>query len=267
MIQTGKLLTKKILTRLISKKIIFILGCQRSGTTLLYMLLSSHPSVIGYNEDELNFLFPGLKTLLHSINYSATQGRFGCYKLPMKTPELKIIQNKYKHSKILWIIRHPYSVVSSMRSLIRPHTGKNWLITNGRIELKQHSKMFPEIADIDIEKLDEITLGAYIYNYKILAFQKYEEKKLNVFLIKFEDLVKDINETLRPILMRIGLGWDDAILSHHKTHQEKHYVGKNIGSRPVDKSRINPKLNLSLEEMEKIKKICNVHMQKYYYDE
>ena len=47
---------------------------------------------------------------------------------------------------------------------------------------------------------------------------------------------------------------------------KKQYVGKNIGSRPIDKSRVNPKLNLSLEEMEKIKRICNVHIQKYYPD-
>ena len=248
----------------ISKKTIFILGCQRGGTTLLYMLLSSHPSVIGYNEDDLNFSFPGLKALLLNFKVSTTQGKFSCYKLPTKTPELQIIQNDYKHSKILWIIRHPYSVISSMRSLIRPQTGKNWLMTNGRIELKIHSKMFPEINDIDIEKLDEITLGAYIYKFKILTFQKYEKKGLNIFLVKFEDLVGDVYKTLRPIMMGIGLGWDDAILSHHKTHQEKHYVGKNIGSRPVDESRVNPELNLSLEEMEKIKRICNVHMQQYY---
>jgi len=265
-INPGILLTKNILARSISKRIIFVLGCQRGGTTLLYMLFSSHPAVIGYNEDDLNFSFPGLMALLDNSKYSATQGRFSCYKLPTKTPELQIIQKEYKHSKILWIVRHPYSVISSMRSLIRPQTGKNWLITNGRLELERHSKMFPEIADIDIENLDEITLGAYIYNYKILAYQKYEEKGLNVFLIKFEDLINDVNETLRPILMRIGLGWSDTILTHHEKHKKKHYVGKNIGSRPIDKSRVNPKLNLSLEEMEKIKRICNVHIQKYYPD-
>jgi len=259
---TGLLLLNNLAKRIISRRIIFIFGCQRSGTTLLYMLLSSHPSVFGYNEDELSMDFPRLEIILHS----AIQGRYSCYKLPTKTPELKIIQDEYKHSKILWIIRHPYSVVSSMRSLIIPRTGENWLKTNGKAELTRHSKMFPEINDMDVENLDEITLGAYIYKFKILAFQKYEEKGLNIFLVKFEDLVSDVYKTLRPIMMGIGLGWDDAILSHHKTHQEKHYVGKNIGSRPVDKSRVNPELNLSLEEMEKIKRICNVYMQKYYAD-
>jgi hypothetical protein len=261
-IHHGKSLTKNIINRLLSKKLIYILGSQRSGTTLLYMLLSSHPLIKGKNEDEVKFTFPRLNILLHNTK----RGKYTCYKLPTKTPELQIIQDQYKHSKILWIIRHPYSVVSSMRSLIMPQTGKNWLITNGYIELKRHSKMFFEINDIDFEKLDEITLGAYIYNYKILAYQKFEEKELNVFLIKFEDLIEDIEKTLRPILKGIGLGWSDSILSHHKKHENKNYVGNNPGSKPVDKSRLNPKLNLSLEEMEKIKRICNVHIQKYYLE-
>ena len=259
---TGLLLLNKLAKRIMSKRIVFILGCQRSGTTLLYMLLSSHPSVFGYNEDELSSDFPRLEIILHR----AIQGRYSCYKLPTKTPELKIIQDEYKHSKILWIIRHPYSVVSSMRSLIMPRTGEDWLKTNGKAELTRHSKIFPEINDMDVENLDEITLGAYIYHYKILTLKKYEEKKLNVLLVKFEDLVNDIKGTLSPLLKNIGLGWEDIILSHHKTHQEKKYVGNNPGSRPVDKSRIKPKLNLSLEEMEKIRRICNVHMQKYNYD-
>jgi hypothetical protein len=259
-IHAGKSVTKKIITRLISKKLIFVLGCQRSGTTLLYMLISSHPLVNGNNEDEVNYSFPSLNLTLHH----AKRGKYICYKLPTKTPELKIIQNEYKHSKIFWIVRHPYSVISSMRSLIMPRTGKNWLITIGGMELKRHAVMFPEIVDIDVENLDEISLGAYIYKYKVLTFQKYEERGLNIFLVKFEDLVNDVKETLGPVLMHIGLGWSDSILSHHKKHEGKRYVGKNIGSRPVDKSRVNPKLNLNLEEMEKIKTICGVHMQKYY---
>ncbi len=264
-INPGILFAKGIFLKSISRRLIFVLGCQRSGTTLLYMLLSSHPLVLGYNEDELGFDSPSFKVLVDSVKHTR-QDKYVCYKIPTKTFELNIFQNKFMHSKILWIIRHPYSVISSMRSLIMPRVGENWLKTFGLIELKRHSKIFPEINEIDLENIDEITLGAYIYKYKIMTLQKYEEKKIIIFPIKFENLIKDIKTTLKPILVQIGLGWHDSILSHHKFHNGKHYIGENIGSSPVDKSRIKPKLNLSLSEMEKIKSICHVHMQKYNYD-
>jgi hypothetical protein len=254
----------KLAKRCMSRRIIFVLGCQRSGTTLLYMLLSSHPSIYGYNEDELVFSFPRLEIILRRALLRTIKSEYLCFKLPTKTPEIKYFQDEYSHSKILWIIRHPYSVVSSMRSLIVPRSGENWLKTYGRMELKRHSKIFPEINDIDFERIDQITLGAYIYYYKLMTLREYQAKKLNLYIIKFENLVKNTQKILKPILVQIGLGWSKSILFHYEQHRMKSYVGNNIGSRPIDKSRINPKLKLSLEEKEIIKSICNVHIKKYY---
>ena len=38
------------LARTLSSKLVLIFGCQRSGTTLLYMLLTSHPGITGKDD-------------------------------------------------------------------------------------------------------------------------------------------------------------------------------------------------------------------------
>jgi hypothetical protein len=77
---------------LLSFKLILVFGCQRSGTTLVYMLLTAHPMINGKDESECNFSFPKGSELL--INY--LHGKMTCFKLPTRTSELDLIIRKFQ---------------------------------------------------------------------------------------------------------------------------------------------------------------------------
>lgn len=244
--------------RVLSYKFILILGCQRSGTTLLYMLLTSHPLVTGRDEKESHFSFPKKGELFS--NY--IHGKITCFKLPTKTPELSLIQKKFPFATILWITRKPLSVVSSMKSLTMTKDGNNWLQACGRGELQRHSILFPEINNINFEKINEVELGAYIWKYKNMTCDKYKKSKLKTFVIEYELLVKDPKEALIPILENIGLFWNERLLKYDDVHRDKEYLGGNMGNKPLDKSRIEPKLCLDGKEIEIVNSITKTSSTK-----
>ena len=64
----------------LSKHLIIILGCQRSGTTLTYLILNSHPQIKGIDETESNYCFPNPSILY----YNWIRGYTTCLKLPIK---------------------------------------------------------------------------------------------------------------------------------------------------------------------------------------
>jgi len=239
--------------RTLSYKLILILGCQRSGTTLLLMLLTAHQKIRGKDEDESGFSFPGTFAFVGAL----LRGKKVCYKLPTRTHCLDLIMRRFPQATVIWISRDPLSVVSSMKTLSMHllRQGTNWLQIGGRGELMRHSVLFPEINNIDFKKIDPISLGAYIWKYKMKAREKFMNSKIKTFSISFEELVDNPKKVLLPILKNTGLNWDKAILNHQKIHKGKKYVGGTIGDRPLNKQRIFPPLSLTNDEIERIKKI------------
>ena len=235
----------------LSYKLILVLGCQRSGTTLLYMLITSHPNITGKDESESGFTFPRSPQLLDAL----VKGRMTCYKLPTQTPKLNFIMKRFPFAKILWIKRDPLSVVSSMRSLQISKEGENWIQTCGYDELKRHAVLFFEINNIDFEAIDQISLGAYIYKYKLMTSAKYVKSKLKTYILNYEELLENPKKVLSPILKNIGLMWNDTILRHQETHRGKRYLGGNIGDKALDKQRKTPDLNLDDDEIKRIEDI------------
>ena len=115
--------------------------------------------------------------------------------------------------------------------------------------------MFPEINNFDFDAIDQISLGAYIYKYKLMTSVKYEKSKLKTFILHYEQLLENPKEILLPILKSIGLMWNDAILRHQETHRGKRYPGGTMGDKALDKQRITPDLNLNANEIKRISEI------------
>ena len=278
------------LTNILSHKLILVLGCQRSGTTLTFMLLTSHPSITGKDEGEANFEFPTGRELLN--NY--LNRKFTCFKMPMATSSMGLIKRRFSHANIIYLIRHPYPVISSLRKLVLSEESESWLKACGPEKLKKHAvflsklamnskgmsylrelvpeeikwhaQYFPEIDSIDLKNIDEVTLAAYFWKYKNKMIEKFKEEGLKVSVIRYEDLVEDPRKTLEPVLKSIGIKFDDRMLSHHKVHAGKEYCGNAIVGRPIDKTRINPELQLDAEEMRIIDSICGAYASEYYAD-
>jgi len=156
-----------------------------------------------------------------------------------------------------------------MRSLIINPGGKNWLQTDhcGPSELIRHAELFPEILSLKISELDEITLGAYIWKFKILLADHYKKTGMHIQTIVYEKLLNDPETILKTALNRIGLPWDKNLLAHEQFHKEKKYIGNTMGSNPIMKSKLIQTYNLKKHDYMIINSICHNEMRRYGYRE
>ncbi len=249
----------------LSKHSVLILGCQRSGTTLTFLILNSHPQVKGIDESESNYSFPHQNVLYNNCknNYLT------CLKLPNQTFNSKYILQHFPQTKIIWPIRNPYRVVSSMRSFAIQGKAKpgNWLKFYAQKELLSLSNFFPEIKTLNVANLDEVSLGAYIWKYKNYALEQYKKTALDILVFKYEDLLDNPREIIGKILDFISLNWDDIVLNHHQYYNNdaKRYPGGTRGDFPINKSNKKRQLNLSQREIALVTSICQDQIIAYGY--
>lgn len=251
----------RILSPLISEKLILILGCQRSGNTLSFLMLNTHPKIKGLDETQSRFDFPTTYTMLNH----RLQGYYTCSKLPEKTDRPDYIARNFPNSKILWIVRHPYSVISSMMALT--NKDGSWIQKfAANNELRRHAALFPEILSLNLEELDDASLGAYVWKYKNLALNLHHQQNLHPFVFKYEDLLENPRQVTQNILEFVGLEWSDNVLNHDAFYtSEQKFAGGTKGSNPLNSSRKTPKLTLTDEQKEKIYNICQDQMLLYQY--
>ncbi len=264
-----KIIAPYLCTRL-SINLIPILGCQRSGTTLTFLILTAHPKIRGLDEFDSNFSFSNYpwRVLLRNT----LDGYYSCFKLPAETHQLSYITRYYHRSKIIWPVRSCYATISSMKNLSM-NKKRNWLDADwGSIqELNNLTLLFSEIKNIDIENLREtnpVALGAYVWKYKMLALKLYQEQELNIYDFRFEELLDSPKTRLPELLDFIGVEWDDSVLSPEQSQEKRDkvvYAGGTRSDRPIDGTRKSPKLSLNQAEIDCINAICGKEMESYGY--
>jgi protein-tyrosine sulfotransferase len=249
-----------------SQNSVLILGCQRSGTTLTYLIFNSHPQIKGIDETETGYSFPHQSILyLNSLKNYVT-----CLKLPNQTFNFEYINQHFPKTKIIIPVRNPYQVVSSMRSFRIKNKEKqgNWLNCYAKDELiRLGDNFFPEILALNLDKLDEVSLGAYVWKYKNLVIDKYKQAGFDVFAFKYENLLNNPPQVISKILNFVGLDWDNIVLNHQKYYDGdgKRYPGGTRGDRPINTSNKKRQLSLSKNEIESITSICREQMIIYNY--
>ncbi len=245
----------------LAERLVLILGCQRSGNTLTYLMLNAHPSIHGVDESDVDYIFPAPSSLRAQ---KVDQKSLFALKFPAQTAKMEYILKNLAESKIIWPSRNPYAVVSSM--LRWQQKEGNWIKVYGADELWQHSFIFPEILDLDIKSLDEVSLGAYIWKYKELTLNWCKQNNLSVYDFQYEQLLDDPSKIMAEIVEFIGLEWDESVLNHESQYSsDKRYPGGTDGSKAIDKSRKKPKLALSDQDFETVANICSEEMKPYGY--
>jgi hypothetical protein len=244
----------------IAGKLVLILGCQRSGNTLTYLMLNAHPAVHGIDESDVGYQFPKRA----SLNVTRDGETLIALKFPTQTARIDYVVDYLSSSKIIWPSRNPYAVVSSM---LRWKENKgNWIAVYAREELWQHSFLFSEITDLDLEGLDDVSLGAYVWKYKERALQLCKESKVEVFSFRYESLLENPRQFMSQIIDFIGLEWDESVLNYQEKYSpSKRYPGGTDGSKALDKSRKNPELCLTERDIEIISRVCAEEMAAYGY--
>jgi hypothetical protein len=210
---------------------IFIVGSNGSGSTLLRLMLDSHPAIaipeetgflrlamahewvpywrlggtwyanLGLTEDEMYAEVAGFYRRLFA-SYAAARGkaRWGD-KTPFHVWHLDLARRLYPDAMVVGIIRHPAAVVASLRRrFLRPTAAstRHWIRSNRQL-------LF------EAERLGD-----------------------RCVLLRYEDLVTEPATVMRSLVGWLGEPWSDAVLSHHEVQPAAESTGFTRTDRAID---------------------------------
>lgn len=226
-----------------------IAGCQRSGTTLVRLILESHSAVHCFDETE------GYKLLTtgrpEDIANKYKEKLIG-FKVPRFTEQLLWttmsdidygeFPSFYHGVPVIFLVRDYRDVIRSMIQL-RYSDRESWLQKYGQRILKFQSKLqeFKAedkkiLAAIEQSGFQDHFVGALYWKYKTDALFSLLNSGMPVSIVSYERLVSNPQSELAKLVDFLGLQWEDALLKHDKqNHAELDANGMAIGGT-------NPKL-------------------------
>ncbi|MBI1327429.1 MAG: hypothetical protein GC136_07265 [Alphaproteobacteria bacterium] len=197
------------------RKMAFLMGFPRSGTTLSGQILHSHPDIAVTDENAaMNHIirslaaagktFPDLIFDIHDAEVEAIQNLYwanhqldfrfeegGMFidKMPLNMIYTPLIQNIFPESKVIHITRHPLDALLSCYMQ--------------NFQLNDAMACF-----LDFEKSIEM------YCLVMDCWEKHKQYlKLPLHEFRYEDLVDDFEGQVRPLLAFLGMEWSDEVLS------------------------------------------------------
>jgi len=250
----------------------FMAGCQRSGTTMLRLVLECHPEIFCLDEDTS---YPAL--MCGECPKPAGQKLTG-FKVPrwseqfdasaaQDNGEEAVARNFYQGQPIIYLVREVRDTVASMLKLKMTET-QTWLEYCARpiLESKIAQPAFAKQYAPDIEQLRASgnawpKVGALYWKYKTEPLFRYQQLGWPVLLIRYEDLVESPGWHLRHIVDFLGLEWNDRLLEHDRLpHAEIYPDGTAMGNtdprKPINdesvgqwRRMLGPKEEASILEM------------------
>lgn len=226
----------------------FIAGCQRSGTTLVRLILESHSAVYCFDETEGYKL---LSTNQHQQVKLKNKKLIG-FKIPRFSEQLLWttmadrdygeFPSFYHKEPIIFMIRDYRDVVYSMIQL-QYSDGESWLRKYGRQILRFQSTLqgfSPEdkkaFTVIEQSGSPDHLVGALYWKYKTDALFSLLEAGVPILAVSYEHLVNNPQSELEKMVSFLGLQWENSLLEHNKlAHAELEEDGMAIGGT-------NPKL-------------------------
>lgn len=226
---------------------LFIIGTQRSGTTLLTRMLSAHPNIFIQNEmgDWGVFNKPYVPKELHRriTNKFYSHGvdlkgleeqkvRWG-WKDPMLTPYIFELAAAYPDAKFIVLVRDPRAVVASY---IENAWGLGTNAYTGALRWQR------EVA------------------HQLTLLNVYPDR---CFLLKYESLIKATVECLESVVKFVGVEYTHSMLNYHQKPLEFSENASNVNTRrPVNQISLNKwKETLSYRQIGTINKVCKNLMQ------
>ena len=197
------------------KKIIFVCGLPRSGTTLVEQILTSHKEAIGIGEVEYlekaiqKFVIQDNKVLLQNLNNVKENANFQNYYLKQiatfkykensivdKTPHnfrwIGFIRNFFPNSKIIICKRNlKDNFLSILKNYFASHKHMGWSFNPKNIIT--YFRMYSDLT-----------------NYWL---SKYAD---SIYVLDYDKLVNDKENEIKSLLKMCDLPWDENCLSHHK---------------------------------------------------
>jgi protein-tyrosine sulfotransferase len=253
---------------------IFIGGCPRSGTTLLRVMLDSHPEIAcGPESYFFNFLDPvefQQKTLpwladnyaMPEAEIRALIGRSGSLSEFM---DLFLTEHRKREDKPIWADKTPINILHFETLMQRfPQSQFIHIIRDGR-DVSASLLHFPKnkiengkLVPVDIT--NPIDTCAATWKRYVEAGLKHREHPRYVE-VYYEDLIMNPEDTLTSLMEKLDLTFDPNMLSYHKVDSDSRRLEtmpQNPGAKqPLYQSAMGRwKQDLSSEEQQKVVEIA-----------
>lgn len=259
-----------------------IAGCQRSGTTLLGLMLDSHPLIKCIDETEFS------NAELHEYLEHPDFHPCVVFKLPTYSHAVQSF-DRVPGLKVIWCIRDPRDVVLSMADLMKNYGSLHPLswanhpacaaqeISNccavlgytGEDRLPRFLDEYRRIArkhPAVRNRRDAIYTGAVCWKLKHELLPLYDAHAVPYRMLHYEDLVNDPESAVMEVLQFLGIPWHENVLNHHLYHQGIS-VGNTRNTRPIDNRSIGKwKTELAHDELAIIRTLCADSALHYGYD-
>lgn len=233
----------------------FISGCQRSGTTMLRLVLESHPSIQCFDEVEgYDILTSQSKNESLNVIFN-DRAEFVGFKIPRFAEQLLWAEFKdldygsfssfYKDEKVIHIVRNPLDVVGSMMRL-KTIGGTSWLeryglsILQALIKNNNLDRAYKRrYEDLERRGLPIHLVGALYWEIKNQSLFDLQEQGKSVHAVKYETFVESPKSGLLGMCKFLGVDWSDLLLKHaelpHAELDEKGFaIGGTDPRRPID---------------------------------
>ncbi|MDB4092446.1 tetratricopeptide repeat protein [bacterium] len=205
---------------------VFLVGFPRSGTTLLDTVLRSHSRICvveerpvlsgankllqenGYN-DLVRSIVPENLSMKAAENYEAEFQKYSenfdqssvyIDKLPLNLLQVPLITQLYPRAKFILALRHPMDTILSC-----------WM---------QNFKLNPAMAImVDLDRIVDF------YCVAMETFQICRSRyNLDVYEIKYEELVDNLSAETSSLLSFLGLDWEDQMKHYQKTALKREHI-------------------------------------------
>ena len=220
----------------------FILGCQRTGTTLLRLVLEAHPDIVCYDE------LKAYAILRNPVVRNLPPARLIGFKVPCWTEQLTqpvlfdegaegFCNNFYRGEKILFLQR---DVRDSIVSMLKLNAGRgswceSWapLIVKAKVARDEIFRLrySNELSIIRDCGSPLVGFAALYWKYKNDAFFEYRKAGWPVLAVSYEDLVTDPRPVLQSVCGHLGISFHQDLLRHNELpHGELFESGLTVGN-------------------------------------
>lgn len=239
--------------------LVVIVGCQRSGTTLLGQLLGAHRTALLVDEDEgaYDLLASILETegldreraapilakadKKYKIRRTSPQGeplesvRHLVLKLPNATAEVGALSGLPYPKSVVFSVRDVRDVVCSMNRLPHVPMLENQTARLGAspIVRERHAPALEKLRDPGVKK--EVR-QAIVWRIKTSFYADFAAPPLDALVVRYEDVVRDVDTTVRGLMAHVGM--PDNSPSYHPKEMAGVGPGLTLRERPVDRSSV-----------------------------
>ncbi len=207
---------------------IFIVGMPRSGTTLTEQIISSHPKVFGAGE---LYILSALEKKLGSLTPETARKWGETYEKGVRA----IHPDAQKAERITDKMPGNYArigqIIATMPNAKIIHCRRNPIDTC----LSCYKQLFArgQYWSYNLEEM------AAHYKHYATTMEHWRNVAPDKFIeIKYEDTVNNFEEQARMLIDYVGLEWDDACLTPHKTKRTILTASKGQVRKPIYKTSI-----------------------------